>query len=789
MRARYSLPVSATSLLVSAISCAVLILLSLRGTEIFPWKNILTIDVIIALSMGLAVTTTFFTSFHRALFLRTLNPFADPRSLIAEATICQLLALLLFGLQKLDASATFISLIVLQTLTSWNTFALAAPTLKIQENTSKRLPWIAASSVIIYGFVIWPTRNFWRVDLLIGSTAIWQAVSHVAIMGGVMAWHTFAPRHQLAGTNFLTTIKLRTSHSGNMITPWTSAGLAAILNLANALIIWTMIRTEEHNYPLSTIAASQFLFLPALLDAWQRLNQAGHDQATLKSLSRFTDRGTKKLFDRYSAKTSEWAATIGTRSSVFTIDHDPTLNLSGKLPASLLAIRDDEIASTLNQLIGDQNLSSTAIAHRIVGVIDPDQSVRPCVDALNLFATLYLDAGALVERRLKSLVELLPIVNPGLAKHVSAKAIGDLLSQNQWFFHFDFNWIDQKIVNTRKSSRHGVMVEPIADDARIAILNQMRKTHGVGNFLWVGKEAHDRLLQEAPNLTTIMEPHQVRIGADREMLLFAIKFEQLVPRLQRYYGLDNVRQKIIDYEPTSEAQRLLRIMTIQIDNARGTPELKKFVESVASYPWRGFKEKDMALKLLQRVFELHNLADNPSHPLIPLLQDAATKIGYPSQIMTQAQIKKLELRDLKALRKCAFDQGSGRFDESWALLASMDYSRMSEQESLTIFQLIDEASCVKAIMSQGITPARMIDATLGLIRRNEPKSREMSLPLLNSLIIRIARHNPDPEIMMLALDASTFCKEQYASLKHRWQEYKTRHATQTAAARRDQKAG
>ena len=112
----------------------------------------------------------------------------------------------------------------------------------------------------------------------------------------------------------------------------------------------------------------------------------------------------------------------------------------------------------------------------------------------------------------------------------------------------------------------------------------------------------------------------------------------------------------------------------------------------------------------------------------------------------------------------------------------------------------------------------MIDATLGLIRRNEPKSREMSLPLLNSLIIRIARHNPDPEIMTLALDALTFCKEQYAStqeisqelfqvfetitdqshqtqnswgqsLKHRWQEYKTRHATQTAATRRDQKAG
>ena len=45
------------------------------------------------------------------------------------------------------------------------------------------------------------------------------------------------------------------------------------------------------------------------------------------------------------------------------------------------------------------------------GAIDPEPAVRPCIDALKMFACLYLDAGPLVERRIKGLVSLLPIVD------------------------------------------------------------------------------------------------------------------------------------------------------------------------------------------------------------------------------------------------------------------------------------------------------------------------------------------------------------------------------------------
>jgi hypothetical protein len=414
-----------------------------------------------------------------------------------------------------------------------------------------------------------------------------------------------------------------------------------------------------------------------------------------------------------------------------------------------------------------------------------------------------MDAGALIEKRMKSLADLLPIVNPGLAKFVTGDTVAKLLSNNQWFFHFDFNWVDQSIVNTAKTSRHGIMLEPISDESRLYLLDQMRKTHGIGNFLWVGKDAHDRLLQEAPNLTVIMEPHQIKQNSEKDTLIFSIKFEQLIPRLQKYYGLDQMRRKIFAYEPTQEAHRLLKIMNMELDKLRTLPELRRFIESLSSYKWQGFKEKDLALQLLLRIFELHCSGQTENVEVINLLQDAASKIGYPSQIMTQAQLRKQALRDLSTLREHALNKTDIRFEESWSLLASLDFNKLTKIEVESVYKLIDEASCKKDVVQTGVTGARMIDATLGLIRRQKDTNLEVNFALLSNVILRIAQFNPDPEILTLALDALTFCRDQYLelatltpalanvfeahgknsgygddlwsqSLKSRWQEFKSR---------------
>jgi hypothetical protein len=438
--------------------------------------------------------------------------------------------------------------------------------------------------------------------------------------------------------------------------------------------------------------------------------------------------------------------------------------------------------------------------------------MRPCVDALNLCATLYLDAGSLVERRLSGLVSLLPLVNQGLADVIKIENLMPTLKKSQWFFHFDYNWVDQSIVNSQASSRYGIHLEPINPEARIAMLEYMRRTHSVGNFIWVGKDAHDRLLQEAPNLTTIMEAHTIKVSVDHDLLVFAIKFEHLIPRLQRYYGLDNTRAKIIDFEPGPEAQRLLSIMSLQVQSSKTTHDKLRIIDSITSYSWRGFKEKDQALKLLLKIYQAEILGTNgrsansaTSDSIIKALGTAVTTIGYPSQMLNQAQLYKLELRELTKLRAAALNPHSMRFEESWVLLGNLDYRRHSSEEVNTVREILGDAIRDRNIMKTALVQGKLIDTSVALIRRGIKAELNTDLKLLVKITESMLLANAGAESLSLALDAFTFVAQmtespatlsdaisQYLdamlkspdisdawsqSLKNRWQEYRPKYMT------------
>jgi hypothetical protein len=602
--------------------------------------------------------------------------------------------------------------------------------------------------------------------------------------------------------------------------------MAALANLMAGLTIWSLSKAGGQDTPLATIAAAQFLFIPALLDAWSKLDKAGSEQKSMRALARFTPTSTAKAFHRYSSTRENWAATIGLRTSAFAVDYDPAGLVASQIPATLNILRHEEVLSIINQLIDRQVISLKSISHRVVGIMDPEHCIRPCVEALNLCATLHLDASALIERRLSSLARLFPLVNPGLAELVDANALSTLLKKSQWFFYFDFSWVDQNIVNTSQSARSGVNFDPISEEARLEIIAYMRRSHSVGNFLWIGKDAHSRLLQEAPNLAPIMEAHSFRLTSGNDLLLFAVKFEQLVPRLQRYYSLEDMRAKIIDYEPSAEAQRLLKILAIQVDHTTSQKELLRIIESVASYDWRGYKEKDQALKLLDKIYENLRQKTKATANEYDLVRTALSKaiatIGYPSQLMNQAQLFKLELRSLPNLRKHALYPGSSRFEESWILLGHMDYGRLSTEEILEVRNIITEACLKSQIMQSKAITAKMVDAVIGLIRRhqNNVPDREKKDPesnqedrseperkLLLKLTQKMIAAKCDAETMSLVLDGFTFVdqftgkpivlsddiinyfdnhtaqsmndsKEWTQSLRHRWQEYKSRFAHQ-----------
>jgi hypothetical protein len=817
-------------LLASSISIAAVYAI-IHGTEILPWVHSTVIDFIVATSLGLAITSSFYTSFYRGLFLKVLNPFSDHRSVVSEAAIAQIVTLFLFGINKISAGVTFTALVALQTLSSYCAFSHAIESFRINEKHARVIPWALSGLIAGYGFIVWPTHNFWSVDSMIASTAIWQSIVHVLLIPGITMWYATNPRLKLVPTSIIQSIKLRLTPNDRLPSFWILSFIAALVHLSISLLIWSLIKSSEHNYSLSTVAAAQFLFVPALLDAWSKLDYAGTEQKSMRALARFTPKSTVKAFHRYGLARENWAATIGLRTSAFTVDYDPGALIASRIPATLNILRHEEVLSIMNQLIHRQAIALNSMSHRVVGILDPEHCVRPCVEALNLCATLHLDANALIERRLSSLAALFPLVNPGLAEHVDVKMLSPLLKKSQWFFYFDFAWVDQNIINTNNAARSGVNFDPISEEARLEIIAYMRRSHSVGNFLWIGKDAHSRLLQEAPNLAPIMEAHSFKLTSGSELLLFAIKFEQLVPRLQRYYSLEDLRAKIIDYEPSAEAQRLLKILSIQVDNTTSLKEQHRIIESISSYDWRGYKEKDQALKLLGKIYETTRLKSSESFgdsdPIHVALCRAVSTIGYPSQLMNQAQMFKLELRSMPQLRKHALNPGSLRFEESWILLGHMDYGRFATEDITEVRKIIAEACLKPDIMQFKMVTSKMVDAIIGLLRRdqntsNKTPDQERNGPndddhlaperkLLLKITQKMIAAKCDAETMSLVLDAFTFIeqftgrpptlsddiiayfdhhtnpahdvsgetsKEWQQSLRHRWQEYKSRFAHQ-----------
>lgn len=273
----------------------------------------------------------------------------------------------------------------------------------------------------------------------------------------------------------------------------------------------------------------------------------------------------------------------------------------------------------------------------------------------------------------------------------------------------------------------------------------MRNLHALGNFIWIGKGGQEKLLQEAPSLQNIMTPHQIKMRGDREFLIFSMKFEELIPRLQRYHALDDFRKKITDFEPNKAAQKLLNIFLLQLNNAKDVQERIRIADIIASYRWRGFREKDMALRLLVSTYEFitasQNIKELPSVDMNDVkkrLYDAISRIGYPSQLMNQAHMYKIELRRLHNLQIAALDPAHPWHRESWATLASLNYKNIGTEEMKVLQSIFARVAKHKQIFDSSAVQARLLDCITALIKfqtqTTQPPDVRLLLEVINAIV-------------------------------------------------------
>ncbi|MEN9836172.1 MAG: hypothetical protein RL011_2365, partial [Pseudomonadota bacterium] len=548
-------------------------------------------------------------------------------------------------------------------------------------------------------------------------------------------------------------------------------GIGLSVNLAARMLSAMTLNAEMAKLFSDALETIQLSWLGSIYLNLTNVNSLIIEQRQSKEIARLTTNSARQFLRRHGSDHSSWAAMVGIKTTNYTIDHDVDDQLHAALPVSLLQIRSEEIQRCVNEVLGRLNLHAQASSHRVMGAVDAEKSLHPCIDTLKMFACMYLDAAPRVERRLKGLISLLPIIDPGLARILKPEQFAALISRNKWFFHFDFSWLDQQISNSSSDLKYQVQLSTLSDQTRLAMTEYLEKTGGIGNIVWMGPEARARLLQEAPSMASVIEacpvPRLGPIGSSDELLMFTIKFEQLIPRLQRYFNFDESRSSLIDYEPNAESLRVHRLLAIQLSQAKTADGILSVLSQIKAVPWRGFREKDNALQLILAAHDRLTQLLSPSESLAEAkskeikqahlqLMEAVKIIGYPSQILHSAQMNKIALRDVDRLLAVASNSSDPRFSEAWLVLATADFQRQPKEHRQQILNFINTATSSKALTRDNLIRGKALDAIGGLARSADADELPLVSTALEKMYANFAKNDASIELCCHLLDTHLY---------------------------------
>jgi hypothetical protein len=746
-------------IIASAAAYAVLRYIRLPGPEAS-----VVIGGLYATLWGLAVTGSFLMVFHYGVSRPEAALFTNPRYNLPILFMSQGIAYGAYLKHMMTLEVFFMTTIILQTISTFFTYQMALKGFKITEVLAKKTAQYASLSILLLAVVGWRLTNFWSLEAVtIGSSLLYSAINSFGLLGVALAYSlhpSLRIDHNSVWNSYLLRVDSNPERPGKIFNMTLMAGFLQLMCLIYLLSTHSSFTASDFYLGAITF---QFIFAPAVIDAWIEISFLGHNLNNLLDVSRLTSNSARKFLMRHNQKRDHWSAAVGVKTAFLHIEHDVERILQNNLPATFLRIRSEEMSRIVEILMCDRSILTHSNPEQVTCAVDPEHSIRPCLDALKLCATLYLDAGAILQRRLQGLVALLPIINPGLAAALDAEVAASLLRKTKWFFYFDHLWVDQRILNTPTSSQYGIQYDQLSPEIRMNLINHMNGLHGLGNFIWLSQQAKERITQELPALSNIFTTHEVPTKAGHTHLMFSLKFEELIPRLQRYYALDQFRQQLFDFEPSPDSQKLLNILSLQINNANRVADFQRIIDVIAGFKWKGFREKDLALRLLlsinermDKLTETRIASPESRQDIFAKLGASIAVIGYPSQVLNQAHVYKIENRNLEKIKRATLDARHVSHLEAWATLASIDFKKLTEQEFLIARSIIKSVAKRVDLMVSPTIQARMLDCAANLIKTQSQSGRSIEFDLLLEPINTIIRLNGDFETASLIIDVLNY---------------------------------
>lgn len=370
---------------------------------------------------------------------------------------------------------------------------------------------------------------------------------------------------------------------------------------------------------------------------------------------------------------------LESRCATFMIDHDPDSQAESGLTKILLEIRIEEIMVAIKVALKNRLLNNRCFSNQIIGTCNPKYSIRPCVDVLSLFCHLYLDVIAVINEKMKTLVQLLPIIDPSHSKNFNGTKLTEAVFHNNWLFHFDYNWIDWQIMYKNSEIDCAFFPNDMDISDKKKIFNCLAKKKDKLDFIWISEGARDRIAMEAPYVSSIIEtwPVTYKKGSVSShsvtTIAYLLKFEKLLPIMAKYYNFDSMGQKRNSY-------RLGMLSYFNILDARlkqvHSRDLKyDIISKLADFQYQNFYEKQKALKLViegyQDALSLCK-SDSSRETCRQRYLSVVKKIGYPDQAIYRAHMRKRYLWDYGYIAMICCDPEHERFEEAWIFLATID---------------------------------------------------------------------------------------------------------------------
>jgi hypothetical protein len=512
-------------------------------------------------------------------------------------------------------------------------------------------------------------------------------------------------------------------------------------------------------------------WIPAL---WQQLRHWHHAQLLPRNIrSPWQSSGgrAEQFLKQHHLPRAAQETWLGLRTAIIMIDHDPHEDCRVHLPALLYRARQMQCEQIMSRIFSEQILSTQTQGSQIMVSMDPEHSIMSCTESLLILTVLYLDGLPLVEKRLKQLVRLLPLLDPELSRVLSEHKVEQLFSRLQGFFHLDYNWIDQSMRSGDDEASFDVRLENLNPRERQRVLAQLSSAQWLGNFIWISEAARDRLKTESPFLASTIERWPIQLeqvhGKSIETAIFLIKFENLIPRLQRYHALDEIRSRLAPLPLPLASQQICEDIETSLNGDPDHIDLQNHFRTMNTHDWQGFRAKDLALDILLKMVAHADLLERNvrmhKEDWQSFRRDAkelVQKIGYPSQELHKAHLSKLELRQLHELQRICLEPEHPRCREAWLLLASLPTRTLSMEAVGQLMQTIAAACRAPALRSHEIILHKAVEAFFHMAR-SLPLNRDADVSRVFEILARtLIEVEADQELLLAFMDGKLAMDQQ-----------------------------